>query len=57
MGKQQTEAGEDTVWISFRIDADIVKKLDAQAEREDRSRASVIRRLIIRTIGIQEKTA
>lgn len=34
------------VWVSFTIRREIAAKLDEVAAREDRSRASVIRRLI-----------
>jgi predicted transcriptional regulator len=40
-------AGEDTVWISFRIDAEVARVLDLAAVRQDRSRSAVIRRLIV----------
>lgn len=45
---RENSAGENTVWVSFKIDADVVKTLDLAAAREDRSRASVIRRLIVK---------
>ena len=46
--KRREEPGDNTVWVSFRIDATVVEVLDKVAAEQDRSRASVIRRLIVK---------
>jgi predicted transcriptional regulator len=53
--KQPSEAGEDTVWVSFRIAKDYAKKIDEIAAREDRSRASVVRRILVKEFTTREK--
>ncbi len=43
--------------IGFKVDADLKEKIERLAEKEDRSQSSVIRRLLLRALAANEKTA
>jgi predicted transcriptional regulator len=53
----EDRAGVDTVWVSFRIDAEVADKLDKIAREQDRSRAAVIRRFIVKNLEELQQTA
>lgn len=62
MGKRtkkpvEDDAGVDTVWVSFRIAAAVANKLDEIAREQDRSRAAVIRRFIVKNLDELQETA
>lgn len=53
MAKRKTAAetpNKHDVWISFTIKRTIADRLDAIAEHEDRSRAAVLRRIILKEV-------
>lgn len=48
IGKQRENPGKGSVWVSFKLDKSVVERIDEGAKIQERSRASVIRRLIVK---------
>jgi predicted transcriptional regulator len=57
-GTKRPPKGEPLSMMLFcRAEASVAKQLDDIADREERSRSAVIRRLLLRALAQNEKTA
>ena len=45
------------IWMALTLENDKLKRLDELAEEEDRTRPAMIRRLLLRALAANEKTA
>jgi predicted transcriptional regulator len=46
--RKREDPGDSAVWVSFKLDKSVVERIDQGARQQERSRASVIRRLIVK---------
>jgi predicted transcriptional regulator len=45
-----------TMMISFKLDDELLKRIDALAEKRDRTRSSLIRRMVLRAMKQMERS-
>lgn len=58
MAKESKRGEKQTrIWTAITLENDKLKQLDAMAEDEDRPRCAMIRRLLLRALAEDRKTA
>ena len=55
--KQKRGERQTRIWAAILLDNDKLKQLDELARDEERSRSAMLRRLLLRALAANEKTA